>query len=84
MAAKGGIYQAQGNLPEAAKFLSGINEQTPTKETFAIEITQLKLERNYGEAIRLLQARLAQFHFHSDYDKAWVQVDLAFNTAPCW
>jgi serine/threonine protein kinase/Flp pilus assembly protein TadD len=77
MAAKGGIYQAQGNLQEAARFLSGINEQTPTKETFAIAISQLRLERNYGEAIRLLRARLAQFHFDSDYDKAWCQVALA-------
>ena len=30
MAAKASIYQAQGNLQEAAKLLSGINEQTPT------------------------------------------------------
>jgi tetratricopeptide (TPR) repeat protein len=77
MAPKGGIYQAQGHLQEAARFLAGINEQTPTKETFAIKITQLRLEGNYGEGIRLLQARLTQFHFHSDYEKAWLQVILA-------
>ena len=65
MAAKASIYQAQGNLQEAARFLSEINEQTPSEDTFAIKITQLRLERNYGEAIRLLQARLAQFHFDS-------------------
>ena len=29
MASKASIYQAQGNLQEAAKFLSEINEQTP-------------------------------------------------------
>ena len=28
MAAKAKIYQAQGNLQEAARLLSGINEQT--------------------------------------------------------
>ena len=63
MATKAGIYQAQGNLPEAARLLSGINEQTPTEVTFVSKITQLQYERNYGEAVRLLQARLAQFHY---------------------
>ena len=43
-----------------------------------IKITQLRLERNYGEAIRLLQARLAQFHFASEDDKGTDQVVLAF------
>jgi serine/threonine protein kinase/Tfp pilus assembly protein PilF len=78
MALKASIYQAQGNLQEAASFLSGTNEQTPDEDTFEIKITQLRLERNYGEAVRLLQARLAHFHFDSDYYKADEQVDLAF------
>ena len=77
MAAKASIYQAQGNLQEAASFLTEINEQTPTEETFYIKILQLRLERNYGEAIRLLQARQAQFHFGSQFDKAFDQVALA-------
>jgi tetratricopeptide (TPR) repeat protein len=62
MAAKAGIYQAQGNLQEAARSLSGINGQTPDDSTFLTKITQLRLERDYGEAVRLLQTRLAQFH----------------------
>ena len=37
----------------------------------------MRLERNYGEAIRLLQARLAQFHFGSEYEKGFDQVALA-------
>src|SRR5262249_911935 len=78
MASKAGIYQAQGNLQEAASFLSGINEQTPAADTFDAKITQLRLERNYGEAIRLLQARLAQFHFPSQDDKGGDQAWLAF------
>ena len=45
---------------------------------FTIKITQLRLERNYGEAIRLLQARQAQFHFASQHDKGFDQVALAF------
>jgi predicted Zn-dependent protease len=31
----------------------------------------------YGEAVRLVQNRLAQFHFDSEYDKIWDQVVLA-------
>ena len=34
MAAKASIYQAQGNLQEAAKFLSEINAKTPSGYTF--------------------------------------------------
>src|SRR5262249_19973785 len=77
MALKATIYQAQGNLPEAAKLLSGINEQTPNRDSLEVKITQLHLERNYSEAIRLLQARLAQFHFDSRYDKGSCEVALA-------
>jgi len=77
MAAKAGIYQAQGRLQEAARFLSEINGQTPSGYTPRLKITQLELERNYGEAVRLLQARLAQFHFDSEDDKAGNQVELA-------
>ena len=32
---KASIYQAQGNLQEAARFLAGINEQTPTAAAFS-------------------------------------------------
>ena len=34
MAAKASIHQAQGNLREAAKFLSGVNAQTLSGEEF--------------------------------------------------
>jgi tetratricopeptide (TPR) repeat protein len=78
MAFKAGLYQTEGKLQEAARFLSEINEQTPDENTFYIKITQLRLERNYAEAIRLLQARQAQFHFESEYDRGWDQVALAF------
>jgi serine/threonine protein kinase/cytochrome c-type biogenesis protein CcmH/NrfG len=68
MAAKASIYQAQGNLQEAARFLSGVNAQTPSGESFLIKIGQLRLERNFREAIRLLEARLAQSRFDSEGD----------------
>src|SRR5205809_1948014 len=63
MATKASIYQAEGNLEQAAKFLPEINGQTPYANAFVTKFTQLRLERNLGEAIRLLQARQAQFHF---------------------
>jgi TolB-like protein/Tfp pilus assembly protein PilF len=57
MAAKANIYQAQGNLEQAARCLSQITAQTPG--VLESKISQSWLERNYGEAIRLVQARLA-------------------------
>jgi TolB-like protein len=74
---KASIYQAQGNLQEAAKLLTEVNAQTPTGPAFNIKIIQLRFERNYDEAIRLLQARLAQFHFDSQHEKTETEVDLA-------
>jgi tetratricopeptide (TPR) repeat protein len=78
MGAKASIYQAQGNLQEAAKLLVEVNERTPSQLLFETKIVQLRLERNLGEAIRLLQARLAQFHFASEIAKGSDQVALAF------
>ena len=83
MAAKAGIYQAQGNLQEAARFLSEINWQTPNWDTVAIKINQLRLERNYSEAVQLLQARLAQFHFASNREKGWSR-GARFTATPRW
>src|SRR5882724_3481755 len=78
MAYKADIYQAQGNLQEAAKLLSGINAQTHSQNAFLAQLTQLRLERNHAEAVRLLQTRLAQFHFASEEEKGTAQVILAF------
>jgi len=76
LAAKAGIYQAVGNLEEAAKWLAEVNAQSPHAFFFA-KITQLTLERNLGEAVRLLQARLARFQFGSELWKGINQVALA-------
>jgi len=54
MAEKAAIYQAQGNLQEAAKLLSQISAQTLS--ALPAKFDQLRLERNYGEAVRLMQA----------------------------
>src|SRR5207249_11160035 len=66
MAAKASIYQAEGNLQEAAKLLTDVNAKTSSGGAFETKIIQLRFERNYGEAVRLLQARLAQFHYASE------------------
>ena len=78
MASKARIYQAQGNLQEAGRFLSEINGRTAHENTVTTKLNQLRLERNYGEAIALLQSRLAQFHFTSELEKAGEQTTLAF------
>jgi TolB-like protein/Flp pilus assembly protein TadD/predicted Ser/Thr protein kinase len=74
IAVKAGIYQAQGNLQEAGRVLSEINEQTPSGFILS---DQSRLERNYREATRLLRARLAKFQYGSKYDKGTEQVTLA-------
>jgi tetratricopeptide (TPR) repeat protein len=77
MAAKAGIYQAEGNLKEAATFLPETNWQTSSSYAFDAKIIQLRFERNYGEAVRLLQARLTQFRYPSQDDRGYDQVALA-------
>jgi len=63
VALKSIIYQAQGNLQEAAKLLVDVNVRTPSDEAFGNKVKLLTFERNLGEAVRLLQARLAQFQY---------------------
>ena len=60
LAAKASTYQAQGNLQEAARWLSGIDWQNPSGAGLQMKLDQCKLERNYGELIRLAQAQLTQ------------------------
>jgi TolB-like protein len=74
---KGGIYLAQANLEQAANLLSDISVETPFENAFFVKVTELRLERNYAEAIRLLQTRLAQFKFTSEIYKGTTQVYLA-------
>lgn len=78
LAGKASIYQAHGNLQEAARLLSGIDWQTHNEDIIDIKINQLRLERKFGEVIRLLQTRQAQFQFASESEKAREWVGLAF------
>ena len=75
---KARMYQAEGNLQEAAKLLVAVNAKTPSGWALTVKVTQLRLERNLGEAVRLLQARQAQYLFSSEIDKATDQGLLAF------
>jgi tetratricopeptide (TPR) repeat protein len=79
METKARIYQAQGNLKEAAKMLVEVDAQTPSVAALVTKVTQLRLERNYDKAVRLLQARQAQFHFGSEIDKGLNQLLLAWS-----
>src|SRR5262249_6128761 len=64
-----GIYQAEGNLKEAARLLSEKNWQTSAERMFYCKIIQLRLEGNYSEAVRLLQAAIAKTHYDSQDQK---------------
>jgi tetratricopeptide (TPR) repeat protein len=77
IASKASLYQGEGNLQQAARLLSDINWQTPSEDAVAIKIIQFRLERNYTEAVQLLQARQAQFRYASDFEKGAERVYLA-------
>jgi TolB-like protein/Tfp pilus assembly protein PilF len=77
MALKASIYQAEGNLQEAAKLLAQVNAQTNSDAAVRIKLAQFRLERNQTEAIRFVQPRQARLHFASGIDKGLMQVGLA-------
>ena len=77
LASKAGIYHARGNLTEAAKYLGEVNALTPSHEAVAQKVEQLIFERNYREAVQLLETRFAQFQFGSEMELAIFQEFLA-------
>jgi TolB-like protein/Tfp pilus assembly protein PilF len=78
MASKASIYQAEGNLQEAAKSLVQVNAQTDSDVAVRVKLTQLRLERNHTEAIQLVQARHARFQVGSGIEKGFKQMGLAW------
>jgi serine/threonine-protein kinase len=78
IASKASIYQAEGNLQEAAKSLVQVNAQTDSDVAIRVKLTQLRLERNHTEAIQLVQARHARFHVTSGIEKGFKQMGLAW------
>ena len=77
MALKASIYQAQGNLQEAAKLLAQVNEQTNSDVAIRIKLAQLRLERNYTEASRWVEDRHNRLHLFSGIEKGSKQVGVA-------
>jgi TolB-like protein/Flp pilus assembly protein TadD len=77
LASKAGIYQAQGNLTEAARCLGGVDALTPSYEAVPQKLDQLIFERNYREAVQLLETRFAQFQFGSELEVGAFQEFLA-------
>jgi TolB-like protein/Tfp pilus assembly protein PilF len=77
LASKASIYQAEGNLQEAAKSLVQVNAQTNSDVAVRLKLAQLRLERNPTEAIRFVQSRQARLHFASPMDKGIKQGGLA-------
>ena len=76
MALKANIYQAEGNLQEAAKLLVQVNVQTNSDAAVRIKLTQLRLEGN-PEAMRWVQTRQTRLQFTSGIEKGSKQVGLA-------
>jgi tetratricopeptide (TPR) repeat protein len=77
MALKASIYQAEGNLQEAAKLLVHVNAQTNSDVALRIKLIQLRLEQNQAEATQLVLARGARLQFASGIEKGSKLVGLA-------
>jgi serine/threonine-protein kinase len=77
MALKASIYQAEGNLPEAAKALAEVNLKTTSNTAVRIKITQFRLERNFAEGIQFVRAREARLQFTAGIDKGIKQLGIA-------
>ena len=74
MALKASIYQAEGNLQEAAKLLAQVNLETNSDVAVRIRLTQWRLERNYTEATQWVQGRRDRLRFFSGIDKGSKQL----------
>jgi TolB-like protein/Tfp pilus assembly protein PilF len=83
-ASKVSMYQAEGNLQEAAKLLIHVTTQTNSDPAVRVKLAQLRLERNQTEASRFVPSREARLHFASPMDKGLKQVGLALIERVAW
>jgi len=74
MALKASIYQAEGNLQEAAKLLAQVNLETNSDVAVRITLTQWRLERNHTEATQWVQGRKDRLRLFSGIDKGSKQL----------
>jgi len=77
IALKASIYQAEGNLQEAAKSLVQVNAETNSNDAVRIKLTQFRLERNFSELIQFVQARQPRLQATAGIDKGIKQVGVA-------
>src|SRR6266576_2144097 len=77
MALRASIYQAEGNLQEAAKSLVQVAAETNSNEAVRIKLAQLRLERNFSEVTQFVQARQARLRVTAGIDKGIKQVGVA-------
>ena len=77
IASKASIYQAEGNLEEAAKLLAQVNAQTNSDMAVRVKLAQLRLERKQAEAARFVQPRQGRLYFASAMDKGIKQGGIA-------
>jgi eukaryotic-like serine/threonine-protein kinase len=76
MALKASVYQAEGNLQEAAKSLAQVNTQTSSDVAVRVKLAQLRFEQK-PEANQWVQARQARLPFTAGIERASKQVGLA-------
>src|SRR6266478_4387976 len=74
IASKASIYQAEGNLQEAAKLLAQVNLETNSDVAVRIRLTQWRLERNHTEATHWVQGRQDRLRLFSGIDKGSKQL----------
>src|SRR6476660_219771 len=74
MALKASIYQAEGNLQEAAKLLVLVTAQTNSDVAIRIKLAQWRLERNYTEATQWVQGRQDRLRLFFGIDKGSKQL----------
>src|SRR5437773_12117648 len=74
MALKASIYQAEGNLQEAAKLVARVNLETNSDVAVRIRLTKWRLERNHTEATHWVQGRQDRLRLFSGIDKGSKQL----------
>jgi tetratricopeptide (TPR) repeat protein len=76
MALKASIYQAEGNLQEAAKSLAQVNTQTSSDVAVRVKLAQLRFEQK-PEANQWVQTRQARLPFTAGIERGSKQVGIA-------
>ncbi len=75
-ALKASIYQAEGNLQEAAKLLAQVNPQTNSDLAVRVKLTQVRFERS-PDGMQWVQGRQARLPFTAGIEKGSKQVGIA-------